>query len=189
MLGLWIALGVAGFLLLIFVVMYNGLVAKKNQVENAESSIDVMLRKRGDLIPQLVDTAKVFMTHEKELLEGITKLRARILDAPKGSAERMNLENQLSGQLGQFMVNVENYPELKSNDHFLMLQRSINEVEEQLSASRRSFNASVTDYNNAIEMFPSNIIAGMLNYKRKEWFELPENFNKEPHDIKNLFND
>lgn len=186
--ALWIALGIGGFFLLIFVVMYNGLVGKKNQVENAESSIDIMLRKRGDLIPQLVDTAKVFMTHERELLEGIVKLRSQIQDAPKGSSERMGLENQLSGMLGKFMVNVENYPELKSNEHFLMLQRSINEVEEQLSASRRSFNASVTDYNNAIEMFPSNIVAGMLRYEKKEWFELPPNFDTEPHDIGNLFN-
>lgn len=187
MIALYIILGVGAVVVIFLAGTYNGLVGKRNQVENAESSIDVMLRKRGDLIPQLVDTAKAFMTHEKELLEGITKLRARIIDLPKDSPNRMKLENEMSKQLSQFMINVENYPELKSNEHFTNIQRNVSEVEEQLSAARRSFNASVTDYNNKVEMFPSNIVAGMFGFNKREWFDLPEDFDKEPADIGAMF--
>lgn len=170
-----IALGAIILLpILIFIVIYNGLISKKNNVEYAFSSIDVMLKKRRDLIPNLVDSVKQYMQHESSLLTQITELRNSVMKAPEGSSEQFNLENKLSAALGQMKIAVENYPDLKANTNFLQLQAALNEVEEQISASRRAFNAAVYDFNNGVEMFPSNIVAGMMGYKRKDSFEIPE---------------
>jgi LemA protein len=160
--------------ILIFIVIYNGLISKKNNVEYAFSSIDVMLKKRRDLIPNLIESVKQYMQHESGLLTKITELRNSVMKAPDGSPERFDLENKLGSALGQVKVAVENYPDLKANTNFLQLQAALNEVEEQISASRRAFNAAVFDYNNGVEMFPSNIVAGMLGYQRKASFEIPQ---------------
>jgi len=161
-------------ILLIAVGIYNGLVGKKNQVENAFAGMDTMLKKRYDLIPNLVATVKQYASHEEGTLTKVTELRAKALGGGLSTDERIDLDNQISKAMGGIMVAVESYPELKANENFLQLQRSLNEVEEQISASRRAYNASVTSYNNAIEMFPSNIMANMMNYKRKAVFEIPE---------------
>lgn len=173
---LWVLLGFVALIVFWAIAVYNGLINKKNGVEYAFSSIDVMLKKRRDLIPNLVAAVKEYMGHEKELLTKVTELRSQIIKAEEGGNEeqRFNLENQLSGMLGKIQVAVEAYPDLKANQNFLQLQASLNEIEEQISASRRAFNGAVYDYNNAIEMFPSNVIAGMMNYKRKASFEIPE---------------
>ncbi|MCP4459207.1 MAG: LemA family protein [Cytophagales bacterium] len=136
--------------------------------------MDVQLKKRYDLIPNLVETVKQYAGHEKELLENVTKLRAKVTDGQLSSDEKVALDNQISKSIGGIMVAVENYPDLKASENFINLQRTLNEVESQISASRRAFNASVTDYNNAIETFPKNILAGMMNYKRKQVFEIQE---------------
>lgn len=169
-----ITLVVLGVVALVVIVIYNGLVGKKNQVENAFASIDAMLKKRYDMIPNLVATVKQYATHEQETLTKVTEMRTKALSGGLSDNERIELDNQITKAMGGIMVAVESYPELKANENFLQLQRSLNEVEEQISASRRAFNAAVTDYNNAIEMFPSSILAGMMNYKRKALFEIPE---------------
>ena len=166
--------------------IYNSLVAKKNTVENAFGSIDVMCKKRYDLIPNLVATVKQYAAHEAGTLEKVTALRNQAASGNLSSDETVQLNNQLTHTLGKLMVTVEAYPELKANENFNQLQRALNETEEQLSASRRAFNAAVTDYNNAVEMLPTNIIASMMNYKRRQLFEAAEQ-ERENVSVGNLF--
>jgi LemA protein len=172
--------------ILIPVLMYNSLIGKKNQVENVFAGIDALLKKRTDLIPNLVDTVKTYMKHEKDLLTKVTEMRAKATSGRLSNDERVELDNKLTRALGGIMVAVENYPDLKANQNFLQLQGSLNEVEEQISAARRAYNAAVTTYNNAIEMFPTNIMASMMNYKRKQVFEIPEEERKNV-DVGKLF--
>lgn len=161
-------------LLLIAIGLYNSLVRKRNDVENAFASIDVMLKKRYDLIPSLVEAVKGYMKHERRVLAEITALRTRIMTDTLSSDERVIIENRILKGVSQIMIAVENYPELSASDNFLHLQASLNEVEEQLSASRRAFNAAVTLFNNSVETFPSNIMASIMNYKRKVLFNIPD---------------
>lgn len=180
---------VGGLLLMLFVIgigLYNSLIGKKNQVENAMGGIDVQLKKRHDLIPNLVATVQQYMEHERSLLEKITELRTRALAGNIPEGERLQVETALSGALRSLMVSVENYPDLKANENFLHLQASLNEIEEQISAARRTYNASVTDFNNAIEMFPSNIVAGMMGLSRKAVFEAEE-LERQTPDVGRLF--
>jgi len=154
--------------------VYNSLISKKNAVDNAFGSIDAMLKKRYDLIPNLVDTVKTYMTHEKETLTQITELRTKAMSGDLSDNDKIELNSKLSKMMGSIMVAVENYPNLKANENFLQLQGSLNETEEQISASRRFYNTAVTDYNNGIEMFPGNMLAGMMNLSRKTVFEANE---------------
>ncbi|AQQ70215.1 LemA family protein [Limihaloglobus sulfuriphilus] len=181
MVPLYIGIGIAVFLLIVFILIRNSLVGKKNEVERVFSTIDVMLKKRYDLIPNLVATVKQYMTHEKELLTDVTRLRASAMKGGMSSDERVNLDNMISKTLGGIMVAVENYPQLKANENFMHLQASLNEIEEQISAARRAFNSAVTDYNNAVEMFPTNVVAGMMNYTRKQVFETSELERQNPN--------
>jgi LemA protein len=178
---LWIVVGVVVVVLLVVFGMYNSLVGKKNDCENAFSSIDTMLKKRYDLIPNLVASVKQYMTHERGLLEEVTALRAQATGGGVSSEDAVHLDNQISKALGGIMVAVESYPELKASDNMQQLQRTLNETEEQISAARRTFNAAVTDYNNAVEMFPTNIMAGMMNYRRRELFVIPETERANPN--------
>jgi LemA protein len=161
-------------ILLIGIGLYNSLVRKKNDVENAFASIDVMLRKRYNLIPAIVDAVKGYMKHERSLLTEITALRTRALSENLSNDDRVITENKIQKGISELFVAVENYPELKASDNFLHLQGSLNEVEEQLAASRRFFNAAVTLYNNSVEVFPSSLIASMMNFRRRTLFEIPE---------------
>ena len=182
-------IGIAVVLIVIIIIpvlMYNSLVGKKNQVENVFATIDALLKKRYDLIPNLVETVKTYMKHEKSLLTDITELRAKATSGRLSDDDRVELENKMTKTLGGIMVAVENYPDLKANQNFLQLQGSMNEIEEQISAARRAYNATVTAYNNAIEMFPSNIMASMMNYKRKNVFVIPEEERKNV-DVGKLF--
>jgi LemA protein len=165
---------IAVLLLLLIVGLYNSLVRRKNDVENAFASIDVMLKKRYDLIPNLVETVKGYMKHEKNLLTQLTELRARAISGEISNEDRVTLENKITKGISGVMVAVENYPELKASQNFLQLQAAWNEAEEQISAARRSFNAAVTTFNNKVETFPSNIMAGIMNYKRRTLFEIPD---------------
>ncbi len=168
------AIVIVAVLIIFLIVLYNNLVRKKNDVENAFGSMDAMLKKRYDLIPNLVETVKEYMKHEKTLLTEITELRAKAVTGEISNDERVELENKIVKSMAGIMVAVENYPDLKANQNFLQLQGAWNEVEEQISASRRAFNATVTTYNNGVETFPSNFMAGIMNYKRKAVFEIPE---------------
>lgn len=173
-------------ILIAIAITYNSLIGRRNQVQNAESSIDVMLKKRHDLIPNLVETVKQYMNHEKGLLERITALRSKLVTPSIDKSERNTLENELSKGLSQLNVSVENYPNLKANENFLNLQYNLNEIESQLSASRRSYNAAVLDYNNGLDKFPSSIIANFFNFKREGFFDIHPVERNNPN-VKNLF--
>ena len=174
--------------ILLIIFMYNSLIGKKNQVNNSFASIDVLLKKRYDLIPNLVASVKNYMKHEKGTLTEITELRAQAMSGNISPDQQVDLNNKISRALSGIMVAVENYPDLKANENFLQLQAAMNEVEEQISAARRAYNAAVTDYNNAIEMFPTNILASMMAYKPKTLFEIAEAERKNIN-VNNLFNE
>jgi LemA protein len=171
----------------VIVLLYNSLISKKNQVENIYASVDTLLKKRFDLIPSLVATVQEAMKHEKSTLEEITALRSQAMKGGVSSDQMANIDSKLSSLLGSIMVAVEDYPELKANENTLNLQYSLNEIEEQLSAARRAYNQAVTDFNNAIEMFPTNILAGYMRYTRKQVFIIVESERKNPN-VKDLFN-
>lgn len=171
---MYVALGVIVAVLFVIVLIYNGLIGKKNQVKNVFATIDVLLKKRYDLIPQLVAAVKGYMRHERGLLEEITKARARAVSGRLSDDEQVQLDNTVSKALGGIMVAVENYPDLKADKSFMHLQRTMTEVEEQISAARRAYNAAVEAFNNAVEMFPTNVIASMMGYKAKSFFEIRE---------------
>ena len=177
---------VAGVIILAIVFMYNTLISKKNQVENIFAGLDAILKKRYDLLPNLVASVKEYMVHEQSTLEKITELRSMALQGNLNSGEKLALDKQLSQMLGGLMVAVENYPTLKANENFLHLQATLNELEEQISAARRAYNQSVTDYNNAVEMFPTNLLANFMKLERKNVFSAPV-AERENVDVKNLF--
>jgi LemA protein len=172
----------AGIIALLLVLIYNNLVGKKNQVANAFSSVDVLLKKRFDLIPNLIKIVKRYMKHEADVLTQVTEMRTKALSGSMTDAEAIDIDQKVSSALGQIMVAVENYPDLKASENFINLQASLNEVEEQISAARRAYNASVKDYNNALEMFPSNIIANLMRYKTKVFFEI-DTLERKPVDV------
>jgi len=167
--------------------MYNSLVSKKNQVENIFASVDTTLKKRYDLIPNLVASVSKYMEHEKSLLEEVTKLRADANKPNISDAQKIQLDAKVSSALGSIMIAVENYPDLKANENVMHLQHSLTEIEEQISAARRAYNQAVTDYNNAIEMIPTNFMASAMNYTRKEVFVIVESERKNVN-VKELFN-
>jgi LemA protein len=177
---------VAIIAVVIFIGMYNSLIGKRNAVDQSFASIDVMLKKRYDLIPNLVATVEKYMTHERELLTELTELRTRAISGDIPPDQRVEMENKLNATLGRILVSVENYPDLKSNQNFLQLQAGLNEVEEQISAARRAYNAAVTDYNNAIQMIPTSIIAGMMNMQLRTLFEASA-IERQNVDVRNLF--
>ncbi len=174
-------------LLLIIAGLYNSLIKKKNDVGKAFASVDVMLKKRYDLIPNLVETVKTYMKHEKSLLTELTDLRTKAVAGDISDDERVDIENKIAKGVSGLMVAVENYPDLKASQNFIQLQGAWNEVEEQISASRRAYNAAVTIFNNGVETFPSNMMAGMMNYKTKMLFEIPDSERKNIH-AADLFN-
>lgn len=181
-----VVLAIVAFAIIVVVAMYNNLVRKRNEVDNAFGGMDVQLKKRYDLIPNLVATVKQYATHEKELLTQVTEMRAKATSGTLSSDERVALDNQISAGMKSIMVAVENYPDLKASENFVNLQRTLNEVESQISAARRTYNAVITDFNNAIQTFPSNIIAGMMKLQRKEVFVIPE-AERQNVNVKNLF--
>ena len=150
----------------------NNLIAKRNRVKQCQSGICVVLKQRNDLLPNLVASVKAYMGHENEILIRITDLRSRTSSASEG--EQIRSGSEISALLGRLNVAVENYPDLKANVQFLHLQSQIEEMENELQAIRRTYNAAVTDYNNAIEMFPSSIIASWRHHVQQELIEIPE---------------
>ena len=183
---MWVAIIIGVVVILVVVFLYNSLISKKNQVTNVFGTIDALLKKRYDLLPKLISTVKAYMQHEKSLLTEITEMRAKAVSGRLSDDAQVELDNKLSKMLGGIMVAVENYPDLKANQNFLQLQRTMNEVEEQISAARRAYNAAVTAYNNAVEMFPTNVAASMMRYKLKKVFEISEE-QREDVDAEKLF--
>lgn len=173
MTGLIIVLVVVAVVVLFVISMYNSLIQLRNRVKNAFSQIDVQLKRRHDLIPNLIETVKGYMTHERQIMENITKYRSQAMDA-KSVGDKAQAEGLLSGALGQLRVQVENYPDLKANQNFLALQEELTSTENKISYSRQAYNDQVLFYNNKIQMFPSNIIAGMFQFKEEEFFEVED---------------
>ncbi|MCI0450915.1 MAG: LemA family protein [Candidatus Latescibacteria bacterium] len=173
-----IFLGVVVLAVVFFVGIYNSLVGLRNRVKNAWSQIDVQLKRRHDLIPNLVETAKGYMTHERETLSAVTEARSRAMGA--GSvADKGAAETQLSQALSKFMVVVENYPDLKANQNFLSLQEELTSTENKIAFARQSYTDAVNFYNNKIEMFPSNVVAGMFNFRPETFFEIEDAAQRE----------
>lgn len=167
-------------LLIVLIWMYNSLIQKKNAIDNSFFSMDVMLKKRYDLIPQLVEIVKGYMHHEKDTLAELTELRQQVYSENLDTNTKVEIDNKINASLQQLFVNFENYPQLKASDNFLHLQRSINETEEQLAASRRFYNAAINDYHNAIEMFPTSIMGSWMGLKHKTFFSIAEEHKQVP---------
>lgn len=173
MLWLWIILGIVVVLVIPFIATYNGLVRRRNEVRNAWAQIDVQLKRRYDLIPNLVETVKGYAKHEKETLDAVVKARNLAQSGASGSVgERSKLEGELSGALSRLLVVVEQYPDLKANQLFLALQEELTSTENKVGFSRQYYNDSVKRYNDQTQVFPSNIIAGMTGFKASEFFEV-----------------
>ena len=170
---LLILLGILALLVLWFVAIYNSLVHLRNYVDNAWSQIDVQLKRRHDLIPNLLETVKGYMAHERGTLEAITKARADAMGA-KGPAQAGPAEAALSGALRGLMVNVERYPDLKASQNFLALQEELSSTENKISFARQAYNDSVTRYNSKIQTIPSNLVAGPAGFSKRDLFELTD---------------
>ena len=167
----WIILGVIIVLAIIIAIMYNSLVTLKQRTQNAWSQIDVQLQRRFDLIPNLVECVKGYMTHESETLENVTKLRTSWSEATTAD-EKMKLDNELPSSLKSIMAVAESYPDLKANQNFISLQGELTDTENKISYSRQFYNDIVTRYNTKIQTVPSNIIAGIFGFKAQELYKI-----------------
>lgn len=168
------AVVVVFILILYFIALYNGLVRRRNNVKNAWSQIDVQLKRRYDLIPNLVEVCKGYMKHEREVLENVIKARNQAINVTGGAAERAKAENYLTQTLRSLFAVAENYPNLKANENMLALQEELTSTENKISYARQHYNDSAVTLNNKIEMFPSNVVASMFGFKKEEFFELEE---------------
>jgi len=175
---MWIVLGVFAAIVVIFVFvvagMYNGLVRVRNHCEDAWSNVQTELQRRYDLIPNLVNTVKGYATHERELLEEVTRLRQECANNQGSPEQQAQTENQFGRVLGNLMVRLEAYPDLKANQNFLQLQQELGNTEDRIQAARRFYNGNVRENNNKVQMFPTNIIAGMFGFSAREYFELED---------------
>jgi LemA protein len=156
--------------LIVLILMYNTLVRQRNRIDNAWSQIDVQLKRRYDLIPNLVETVKGYAAHERGVFEAVTQARANAINA-QGPAQQAEAENVLSGALKSLFAVAEAYPDLKANQNFLNLQEELTSTEDRVAYSRQFYNDSVLSYNNGIGTFPRNLIAGMFNFEKREYFE------------------
>jgi LemA protein len=167
-----VLLVIAVLFVIAIVGMYNGLVKRRNQVDNAWSQIDVQLKRRHDLIPNLIESVKGYMSYEQETLTNVIQARqAAVAAAPQGPQAQAEAENFLTGALRQLFALVENYPDLKANQNVLSLQEELTSTENKISFARQFYNDTVMTYNMAIQQFPSNLIAGMFNFTAREFFK------------------
>ena len=175
MIAVWVIIGIVVVLLFYFVFIFNGLVGLRNQVKNAWAQIDVQLKRRHDLIPNLVQTVQGYMQFERATLEAVTKARNLAQQAiGSGVGAQAKAEGELSGALSRLLAVAESYPDLKANQNFLALQEELTSTENKISFSRQFYNDSVLNYNNKTQMLPSNIVAGMTGFKQGEFFEVKE---------------
>lgn len=181
---LYIVLAVIVAFVLYFVIKYNGFITLRTRAQEAWSDIDVQLKRRYDLIPNLVNTVKGYATHESGTFEKITEARSKAMQAGT-PAEKGEAENMLSGTLKSLFAISEAYPELKANTNFLQLQSELSDTENKIQASRRFYNGNVRDFNTGVQMFPGNIIAGIFKFTKMDFFQLEEgSVEKEPVEVK-----
>ena len=171
---LWIVLGIVVLLALVGVASYNRFVTQKNLIRDAWANIDTELRRRYDLIPNIVETVKGYAAHEREVLENVTQARAMATGATGSPAAQAAAEGPLVAALRQLFAVVENYPDLKANQNFLALQAELANTEDRLQTARRFYNANVRDYNRRVQSVPSNVIANLFNFEEEEFFEVEE---------------
>ncbi|MCI9280368.1 MAG: LemA family protein [Bacilli bacterium] len=171
--GLWVVLGILVIIILFVITSYNGLVVLRNRVRDQWAQIDVQLKRRFDLIPNLVETVKGYAKHESETLENVIKARNTFLSATTPDAE-MEADGELTKAITKLFALTESYPELKANTNFMELQTELRQTEEKIASSRQFYNDTVLTYNNKIEVIPTNIIASLFNFKREAFFQAQE---------------
>lgn len=180
---LWIVIVIVAVVFLWVVMVFNGLVTLKNRAKEAWADIDVQLKRRYDLIPNLIETVKGYATHERELFEKVTQARTAAISAT-GLASKAEAENALSGTLKSLFAVAENYPALKASENFLSLQNELTDTEDKIQAARRFYNTNVRDLNIKIESFPANLIAGSFGFKEMELFQTANEMEREPVAVK-----
>ncbi len=180
---LYIIFGVIGFLLLALTFIYNSLVVRRNRIDEAWSDIEVQMKRRYDLIPNVVETVKGYAAHERGVLENVTKARTQAMGA-KTAEEHVRAENMLSSTLKTLFAVAENYPDLKANVNFLDLQRELADTENKIQSARRFYNGNVRDYNTLLESFPVNFVSGFFRFTKREFFDLEEEQAREPVKVK-----
>ena len=173
MLALWIVVGVVALVLLWAILAYNSLVRRRVRVDNAWSQIDVQLRRRYDLIPNLIETVKGYAAHERQVFEDVTQARAQA-EAATGVRDQAQAENQVTQSIRQLLAVAENYPQLKANQNFLALQEELTGTESRIAFARQFYNDQVAGLNTRIQSFPSSLIASMFNFQPREFFEIDE---------------
>lgn len=169
-----------GLVVLWVIFAYNRLITLRLRTEEALSDIDVQSKRRFDLIPNLIETVKGYMTHEREVLENVTKARTSVAGATGTPLDKQESENMLSGTLKTLFAVAENYPDLKANANFLELQRELSDTENKMQAARRFFNSTVNDLNRSIETFPTNLLAGAMGFTKKQFFAVSSEAEREP---------
>ncbi|MFA5413157.1 MAG: LemA family protein [Patescibacteria group bacterium] len=177
----WVLLGALGLIVVWLIATYNGLITLRNRTDEAWSDIDVQLKRRYDLIPNLVETVKGYAGHEKEVFEKVTLARAAAINAEKSGnpAEIAKTENMLAGTLKTLFAVAESYPDLKASGNFMKLQDELSDTENKIQAARRFYNGNVRDFNTKMEQFPTNMVAGMFGFKSREFFEIEEPAQRE----------
>lgn len=182
---IYIAIGLLVVIVLWVIFAYNGFVKLVNRAKEAWADIDVQLKRRYDLIPQLVNTVQGYAKHESGVFEEVTKMRTQAMNSEKtGDVKDMERsENQLSGALKSLFAVAENYPDLKANENFLELQRELSDTENKIQAARRFYNGNVRDLNTKIESFPNNVVAGMFKFEKRDFFELENEAAREPVEV------
>jgi LemA protein len=171
---LWIVLGIIVVIGIALVVSYNRFVSQRNLIRNSWANIDTELRRRYDLIPNLVETVKGYAAHEREVFEEVARTRSIAAGTSGTPAEQAAAEGPFVAALGKLFAVAENYPDLKANQNFLALQQELSNTEDRIQASRRFYNANVQDFNRRVQSFPSNVIAGMFGFKEEQFFEIPD---------------
>lgn len=179
MAGLIIGIVILVVIILFIIVTYNKLVSLRNKVKNSFAQIDTQLQRRFDLIPNLVETVKGFATHEKELLENVVASRSGYMNA-SSNEEKLAMNNQLTANLRTLFAVAENYPDLKANVNFLKLQDEISETEDKVAFARQFYNDAVTIYNNKLQMFPSNLVAGIFRFREEALFDAEDDVKEAP---------
>ena len=176
---IWVVLGIIVLVALILVFAYNGMVKARNKVDESWSGIDVQLKRRHDLIPNLVETVKGYAAHEKEVFENVSAARSAAISA-QGPAAQAQAETALNGALGRLFAVAEAYPQLRAAESFTQLQQELANTEDQIAASRRIYNGNVQAYNTKIQVFPNSLLAGPFGFTRREFFEIEDPADREP---------
>src|SRR3954451_1995123 len=176
---IWVALGIIVLIILFLIVTYNGMIKARNKVDEAWSGINVQLKRRHDLIPNLVETVKGYATHEREVFENVSAARSPAISAT-GPAEAGRAEGALTGALGRLFAVAEAYPQLRAAESFTELQRELANTEDQIAGSRRIYNGNVQAYNTKIQVFPNSLLAGPFGFTRREFFEIEDPAAREP---------